>query len=122
MAPPQAATGGSGLQIVFGGQHDLGSVGEPCEEFAAFHGKTHGIQFGRTRLFQKTLEGSLAHLLACLVASGVIAEFVPMPIWIAGCGALAATVIEVLPIALDDNLTVGIASASVMHVARLLGT
>lgn len=88
--------------------------------FGDFFAKYFGLQFGRTPLFQKTLEGSLAHLLACLMAAGVIAEFVAMPAWIVGCGALVATVFEVLPIAVDDNLTVGITSASVMHVARLL--
>lgn len=89
--------------------------------FGDFFAKYFGLQFGRTPLFQKTLEGSLAHLLACLMAAGVVAEFVAMPVWVIACGALVATAFEVLPIAIDDNLTVGITSAAVMHVARLLG-
>jgi glycerol-3-phosphate acyltransferase PlsY len=88
--------------------------------FGDFFAKYFGLQFGRTPLFQKTLEGSLAHLLACLIAGGVIAEFVAVPVWIVACGAMVATVFEVLPTAIDDNLTVGISSAAVMHVARLL--
>lgn len=90
--------------------------------FGDFFAKYFGLQFGRTPLFQKTLEGSLAHLLACLVAAGVIAEFVPLPAWVIACGAVVATVLEVLPLGIDDNLTVGVTSAAVMHVARLLGS
>ncbi len=87
--------------------------------FGDFFAKYCGLQFGRTRLFRKTLEGSIAHLAACLVAGAVVAGYVPLPAWVIVTGAVTATAFEVLPINVDDNLTVGITSAVALHLARL---
>lgn len=88
--------------------------------FGDFFAKYCGLQFGRTRLFNKTVEGSLAHLITCLAAAGVINEFLPVPFWTAVLAALTASLFEALPLDVDDNLTVGITSAAVLHSARLL--
>jgi glycerol-3-phosphate acyltransferase PlsY len=68
--------------------------------FAAITGRA----FGRTRFFGKTLEGTLGGLVACLVWGA----FVAAQGWVAWdvvvAGALIASLVEMLPIPLDDNL------------------
>ncbi|OYD15020.1 hypothetical protein CH330_06785 [candidate division WOR-3 bacterium JGI_Cruoil_03_51_56] len=85
--------------------------------FGDFFAKYFGLQFGRTRLFNKTVEGTMAHLVACLVAGFIVNEFIPLSPWIIIAGAVTGTVFEVLPLNIDDNLTVGITSATAMHFA-----
>ncbi len=86
--------------------------------FGDFSAKYFGLQHGRIQLFSKTVEGTLAHLLACLLAGAVVNEFIPMPVWMIAVGALTATVFEALPVDIDDNLTVGLTAATVMHFTR----
>ena len=86
--------------------------------FGDFAAKYFGLQYGRTRLFRKTLEGSLAHLLACLAVGTIINSWLPLGIEVVALGALAATVLEVLPLGVDDNLTVGILGATALHLGR----
>ena len=88
--------------------------------FGDFAAKFFGLWFGRTKLFNKTLEGTLAHLVTCLSVGAVLAEFVPMPVPVIGLAALVASAVEVLPASIDDNLTVGIFSAAALHFFYLL--
>lgn len=70
-----------------------------------------GRKFGKHRLFDKTWEGSLAFFLACFLA----AFFVPgisFPAKLAG--AAVAAFVEVLPLKLDDNLTVPLSTALIL--------
>ena len=75
-----------------------------------------GKAYGRHRVFNKSFEGALGCLLACLSWAAVVARVahVPWPILLAG--ALAATIIEVLPIPLDDNLGITLAAGYVMKL------
>jgi dolichol kinase len=76
--------------------------------FAALIGK----QWGRTKLIaKKSLEGSLA----CFVVCALIALMKYHPV-IALAGALAATLVELFPTGLDDNLTMPLASGLVMQL------
>jgi len=54
--------------------------------FGDFFSKFFGIYFGRTQIFQKSLEGSLAHLNACLLVGYLFLQFVsvPIPVYLAG--------------------------------------
>lgn len=63
-----------------------------------------GRAWGRHRLFNKSLEGFLACLLACLAWAAFVAAFGRLPLGPALAGAVAASLIELLPIPLDDNL------------------
>jgi dolichol kinase len=70
-----------------------------------------GRAIGRVRIFDKTLEGSLACLLVCLAIGMVIPELSwPQRI----VGAVMATVIELVPVPLDDNLRIPLASGFAM--------
>jgi len=63
-----------------------------------------GKAYGRTKVFGKTLEGSVAGLAACLLWAAFLASagWISWPVAVAG--ALVASLIEMLPIPLDDNL------------------
>ena len=84
--------------------------------FGDFFSKFFGILFGRTRIFQKSLEGSLAHLNACLISGYIFLHFVSVPIPVFLTGVFAATVSEVLPLGINDNFSVPLLSASSMSV------
>ena len=76
--------------------------------FAAVIGK----QWGRTKLFsKKSLEGSLA----CFVVCALIALIKFHPI-VALTGAIVATLIELIPTGLDDNLSMPLISGMVMQL------
>jgi glycerol-3-phosphate acyltransferase PlsY len=87
--------------------------------FGDFFSKVLGMTFGRTRIFQKTLEGSLAHFSACLAAAYFFTRIEPvaLPVWLAGAAAAAAA--EALPLGLDDNFSVALISAAVMSAIQL---
>ena len=71
-----------------------------------------GKRWGRIKLIgNKTLEGSMA----CFITCGVIALFWIDPI-VGIAGAFVATVVELLPLKIDDNLTVPLISGAVMQL------
>ena len=72
-----------------------------------------GRRFGHTKLFSKTAEGTVACLIVCLLI-GLVVPAVSLKVVLAG--ALVATLIELLPFGVDDNLTVPIASAWLMQM------
>jgi dolichol kinase len=76
-----------------------------------------GKAWGRHRVFNKTYEGALGCLLACLAWAALVsrvAHHVPWPVLVAG--ALAATIVEALPIPLDDNLGITLAAGYTMKL------
>jgi dolichol kinase len=73
-----------------------------------------GRGVGRVAIFEKTLEGSLAFLLSALL----IVWFYPGLNRLAGSlAALGATVIELLPIPIDDNVTIPLVAGVIMFSA-----
>jgi len=78
-----------------------------------------GRAWGRTRFFHKTLEGAAVGLLACLAWAAFLALGGWIPWTVVMAGAAVASLVEFLPIPLDDNLGVPLFSGYVM---KLLGT
>jgi len=77
-----------------------------------------GKGWGRRKVFNKSLEGALGCLVACLVWAGVVHAVAGVPLGVLVAGAITATVVEVLPIPLDDNLGITLAAGYAM---KLLG-
>ena len=72
-----------------------------------------GMSFGRVRIWgQKTLEGTLAFLLSSLLVTWWVPQ---IPFWVKLIGAGAASILELIPWRLDDNLTIPSLSALVMY-------
>ena len=82
------------------------------DTFAALIGR----KFGKLKIYDKSFEGFLGGLVACLVAAYC---YEPLPFYISGFGALAAMFFETLPLPLDDNFRIPIGSAIIMTI--LLG-
>jgi len=76
--------------------------------------KFFGLQFGRVKLFERTLEGSLAYFLTCLLVGFFFSLFLNLNLWTILLGSLAAATAEVLPFGIDDNFTVPLLSGIVM--------
>ena len=77
--------------------------------FAALIGK----QWGRIKLFsRKSLEGSLA----CFIVCAAVALLIGLHPIVALVGALVATLIELLPTGVDDNVTIPLISGLAMHL------
>ena len=82
-----------------------------------------GVNYGRIKLFKgKTLEGSLAFLAIDLLAGLVLLTVPEISIepLVLLSGAFAAALMELLPLPIDDNLTVGIFSAAIMQIGRMI--
>ncbi len=87
--------------------------------FGDFFSKFFGIHFGRKKVFEKSIEGSLAHFNACLISGYVFLQYVSIPIPTFLIGALTASVAELLPLGIDDNFSVALLSASSMYAMQL---
>lgn len=75
-----------------------------------------GMAWGRTPLFGKTVEGSLAGFAASFAA--VVLLVPDLPVSAVALGALAAALVEVLPIPVDDNFRIPLVSGLVLHWVR----
>lgn len=72
-----------------------------------------GKSYGRVRILDKTLEGSLVCFFTCILIAMVIPQ---MGLGIGLLGALVATVVELLPIPVDDNLLIPLLSGLAMQM------
>jgi glycerol-3-phosphate acyltransferase PlsY len=81
-----------------------------------------GLSIGRVRIFRKTLEGTLAGLLVCMGVAWVVSILpgLDFPLGIGILGAVSASVVEALPIEVNDNVVVPLLSGTVMMIALLI--
>jgi glycerol-3-phosphate acyltransferase PlsY len=82
-----------------------------------------GERYGKTRIRDKSLEGTTAFILASMTAGFILTliGIAPMPAVIV-LGALIAAGVELLPLPVNDNLVIPIVSGAIMEsVVRLLG-
>jgi glycerol-3-phosphate acyltransferase PlsY len=81
-----------------------------------------GLSVGRVRFWRKTLEGTLAGFAVCLGVA-YVASILPywnIPLGVGILGAVTASLVEALPIEVNDNVAVPIMSGLVMQVALWL--
>lgn len=78
-----------------------------------------GLSIGRIRFWNKTVEGTLAGFICC-VGLAFLSSLLPywnLPIGVALLGAVVASVVEAMPIEVNDNVAVPIVSGLAMQVA-----
>lgn len=92
------------------------SIGDMCAV-------TIGKNFGRINIFEKTFEGTLAFIISTLIVM-MLLKFAGTPylseLSLFGiiAGSLICGLVEILPVQIDDNLTIPIAGAFIL---KLLG-
>ncbi len=77
-----------------------------------------GTKYGKVKMGDKTLEGSLAFFITVMVIALLFSQWsgIRIHLIILIFGAIAATITEALPIEINDNLTVALAAAIVMQI------
>lgn len=80
--------------------------------------KVIGMNFGKRKLFNKTVEGTIAHLVLCVYVAYAlhVMNFVLFKVGL--LGAIAASICEILPLAINDNVSVPLFSGIVMNVIK----
>ncbi len=86
--------------------------------FGDLFSKIFGLAYGRQKIWEKTLEGSLAFLGASLIAAYIISTVTAAPFPMLFFGAFVATIIEALPSSIDDNFSVALISGTMMLLAK----
>ena len=87
--------------------------------FSIFSDAASGIVgvHGKKKIFDKSIEGSLAFLVTCLAIGLALAltkiHLAPVAFIL---GAFSATIIELLPLHVDDNFTIALAAGATMSV------
>ena len=72
---------------------------------------------GKNKIFNKSIEGSLAFLVTCLVIGLALAlTKISLAPAVFILGAFSAAIIELLPLRIDDNFTIALAAGAVMSV------
>jgi dolichol kinase len=75
-----------------------------------------GRAWGKHKVFNKSLEGGLGCLAACLAWAAFVVSVGGVSAPVAIAGAVVATVVEMLPIPLDDNLGITLAAGYTMRL------
>jgi len=74
-----------------------------------------GIKYGKIKLTKdKNLEGTLACLISCLIIGIIFVYFFKFNLIMVSAGALTTTILSIIPIKIDDNLTMPFISSLIM--------
>jgi glycerol-3-phosphate acyltransferase PlsY len=82
-------------------------------------GKIFGLAYGRHKIFDKTLEGTLACFGSVIISGFILFTSLNIPLIVLIAGGIAAPLIELLPIGINDNFTVPIISGAVMTAVMI---
>lgn len=89
--------------------------------FGDIYSKIFGLAYGRHKLFDKTIEGTLAYV-GCVITCGYfIYTIVDISLFVLIIGGIAATFSEFFPLGMNDNFTVPIISGSAMFLVVFFG-
>ncbi len=87
--------------------------------FGDIFGKIFGLAFGKHKIFDKTLEGSLAYLGGILICGYFLFSFLDIPLIVIICGGIMAPITELFSFGIDDNFSVPIVTGAVMTVVTI---
>jgi len=80
-----------------------------------------GTKYGRIKIFSaKTLEGLAGGLVFNLVIGLIIYPFLTLPVFLLITGAVVASLVEVLPLKVNDNLSVGVITVIAMTLVSMV--
>ena len=77
-----------------------------------------GRKVGRIKFYNKTLEGSLAGFIVCLII-GLLIDL-DLHNFVIIAGAFSAMLIELIPVSIDDNFTIPLFSGTIMYSMSIL--
>jgi len=89
--------------------------------FGDSFGKVFGLAYGRHKLHDKSLEGTLAYAGSVLIMGYILYTTVPISLPILILGGISAPVVEFFSMGVNDNLTVPLITGSIMTVALITG-
>jgi dolichol kinase len=79
---------------------------------------TIGERYGRTKIGDKSLEGSAAFvILAAAVGCALLIVLPGYPVWVMLFGALIAACVELLPLVVNDNFAIPVLAGAAMEIA-----
>ncbi|MFW9968834.1 MAG: glycerol-3-phosphate acyltransferase [Candidatus Odinarchaeota archaeon] len=81
--------------------------------------KIFGLAYGRHKIFGKSIEGTLAYIGAVIIIGYILNTSLDVPLLILIAGGIAAPLLELLPIGINDNFTVPIISGAVMTAVKI---
>jgi len=87
--------------------------------FGDIFGKIFGLAFGKHKIFDKTIEGTLAYAGGILICGYFIFNLFDIPLIILICGGIMAPITELFSFGIDDNFSVPIVTGAVMTVVKL---
>jgi glycerol-3-phosphate acyltransferase PlsY len=89
--------------------------------FGDSFGKVFGLAYGRHKLHDKTLEGTLAYLGSVLIMGYILYTTIPIALPVLILGGISAPIVEFFSMGVNDNLTVPLITGSIMTVALIAG-
>ena len=73
-----------------------------------------GQRYGKHKIWNKSWEGFFGGLFVCIIIGIIYSLLTTLPMTISLSGAVAAMVMEILPIPLDDNFKIPLGSGAIM--------
>jgi len=79
-----------------------------------------GSNFGKLRIGKKSIEGSLAFLTASVIAGFLLSSlWDDLSVIVIVTGAVTGAVVELIPLKINDNLTIPVTASAAMHFILL---
>ena len=89
--------------------------------FGDTFGKIFGLAFGKHKILNKTVEGTLAYFGCILICSYILYTLFDISPYILIFGGISAPLIELFSMGMNDNITVPLFSGALMYVVFLVG-
>jgi glycerol-3-phosphate acyltransferase PlsY len=87
--------------------------------FGDMFAKIFGLAYGRHKIFDKTLEGTLAYIGVVIGLGYILNTSLDIHLLVLISGGVAAPLIELLPIGINDNFSVPLISGGVMTAVQI---
>ncbi len=102
-------------------QKDVAIIASTFLIFGDSFSKLFGLAFGRHKILDKTLEGTLAYAGSVLIMGYFLYTSLEISLIVLILGGISAPLVEMFSMNVNDNLTVPLITGSIMTVALLFG-